>query len=53
MGITSLEELPVLPDLGEDEGLVKLQQAIDALKSEDSEQLRIPLETDKPEPTDE
>ncbi len=53
MGITSLEELPVLPDLGEDEGLVKLQQAIDALKAEDSEQLRIPLETDKPEPTDE
>lgn len=46
MGITSLEELPVLPDLGEDEGLVKLQQAIDALKTEDGEQLRISLETD-------
>ncbi len=44
MGITSLEELPTLPDLGEDEGLVKLQQAIDALKTEDSEQLRLPLE---------
>ncbi len=53
MGITSLEELPVLPDLGEDEGLVKLQQAIDALKAEDSEQLRIPLETDRPEPVEE
>ena len=46
MGITSLDELPALPDLGEDEGLVKLQQAIDALKTEDSEQLRLPLETD-------
>lgn len=53
MGITTLEELPVLPDLGEDEGLVKLQQAIDALKAEDSEQLRIPLETDRPEPVEE
>ena len=43
MGITTLEELPPLPDLGEDEGLVKLQQAIDALQAEDSEQLKIPL----------
>lgn len=49
MGISSLEELPVLPDLGEDEGLVKLQQAIDALRAEDSEQLRIPLDAEKTE----
>ena len=50
MGITTLDELPPLPDLGEDEGLVKLQQAIDALKAEDSEQLRIPLEGGKADP---
>ncbi len=49
MGISSLEELPVLPDLGEDEGLVKLQQTIDALRAEDSEQLRIPLDGNAPE----
>ena len=49
MGISSLVELPVLPDLGEDEGLVKLQQAIDALRAEDSEQLRIPLDGNAPE----
>ena len=50
MGISSLEELPVLPDLGEDEGLVKLQQTIDAMKAEDSEQMRIPLDAENPEP---
>ena len=49
MGVSSLEELPVLPDLGEDEGLVKLQQAIDALRAEDSDQLRIPLDGNAPE----
>ncbi len=49
MGVSSLEELPVLPDLGEDEGLVKLQQTIDALRAEDSEQLRIPLDGNAPE----
>ncbi|MBR4158306.1 MAG: SMC-Scp complex subunit ScpB [Oscillospiraceae bacterium] len=52
MGITSLEELPALPNLGEDEGLVKLQQTIDALRAEDSEQLRIPLDSGKEETTD-
>ena len=50
MGISSLEELPALPPLGEDEGLVKLQQTIDALRAEDSEQLRIPLEADSQTP---
>jgi segregation and condensation protein B len=52
MGIRSLEELPALPDLGEDEGLVKLQQTIDALRAEDSEQLRIPLDGNSPEPSE-
>ncbi len=33
MGISSLEELPALPDTGSDEGIVALQNKIDALKS--------------------
>lgn len=33
MGIRSLEELPALPDLGTDEGIVALQNKIDALQS--------------------
>lgn len=41
MGITTLEDLPQLPDLGEDEGLVKLQCAIDSLKADEGEQLQI------------
>ena len=41
MGITSLEELPQLPSLGDDEGLVQLQSAIDRLQSGEGEQLEI------------
>lgn len=41
MGITTLEDLPQLPNLGEDEGLVKLQCAIDSLKAGEGEQLQI------------
>lgn len=41
MGITTLEELPELPNLGEDEGLVKLQCAIDSLQACEGEQLQI------------
>ena len=41
MGITTLDELPPLPDLGEDEGLVKLQSAIDALSAGEGEQLTL------------
>jgi segregation and condensation protein B len=41
MGITSLVELPKLPDMSSDDGVTKLSQVIDALKSEDGEQMRI------------
>ncbi len=41
MGITSLVELPKLPDMSSDDGVTKLSQVIDALRSEDSEQMRI------------
>lgn len=41
MGLTTLEDLPQLPNLGEDEGLVKLQCAIDSLKAGEGEQLQI------------
>ncbi|MBR4057257.1 MAG: SMC-Scp complex subunit ScpB [Oscillospiraceae bacterium] len=41
MGITTLEELPPLPNLGEDEGLVQLQSAIDRLQAGEGEQLEI------------
>lgn len=33
MGISSVEELPALPDLGSDEGIIELQNKIDALQS--------------------
>ena len=33
MGISSLEELPELPDIGSNEGIVELQSKIDALQS--------------------
>lgn len=33
MGIKSVEELPALPDLGSDEGIIELQNKIDALQS--------------------
>ena len=37
MGISSLEELPELPDMTTDEGIVTLQNKIDALQSEEIE----------------
>lgn len=37
MGISSLEELPPLPDLGSDEGMLQLQTAIDALSQDDGQ----------------
>lgn len=33
MGISSVDELPVLPDIGSDEGIIELQNKIDALQS--------------------
>lgn len=48
MGITTLDELPPLPDLGEDEGLVKLQSAIDALSAGEGEQLTIETMSETP-----
>ena len=33
MGISSVDELPALPDLGSDEGIIELQNKIDALQS--------------------
>ncbi len=33
MGISSVDELPSLPDLGSDEGIIELQNKIDALQS--------------------
>lgn len=42
MGITSLDQLPPLPDLGTDEGIITLQNRIDALKGGELEgQLQI------------
>ena len=46
MGITSLEELPELPNLGEDEGLVKLQCAIDSMQNGGGEQMQIEAVTE-------
>lgn len=37
MGITELSELPRLPDMSSQEGVEKLSQAIEALKTEDTE----------------
>ena len=39
MGITSLDELPKLPDLNTDEGVSQLNTIIEALKSEESAQI--------------
>lgn len=33
MGISSVEELPALPDIGSDEGIIELQNKIEALQS--------------------
>ncbi len=33
MGISSVDELPALPDIGSDEGIIELQNKIDALQS--------------------
>jgi len=33
MGISSVDELPALPDVGSDEGIIELQNKIDALQS--------------------
>jgi len=41
MSITGISELPKLPDMSSDDGIAKLAQVIDALKSEDNEQLQI------------
>lgn len=41
MSITSIVELPKLPDMSSDDGIAKLAQVIDSLKSEDNEQLQI------------
>ncbi|MBP8639518.1 MAG: SMC-Scp complex subunit ScpB [Oscillospiraceae bacterium] len=41
MSITNLGELPKLPDMSSDDGIAKLAQVIDSLKSEDNEQLQI------------
>ena len=41
MSITSIGELPKLPDMSSDDGIAKLAQVIDSLKSEDNEQLQI------------
>lgn len=43
MGISSLDELPTLPDLNESDGLEKLQDAVEALRGR-GEQLEIQLE---------
>ena len=43
MGITNLEDLPQIPDLSSEEGLMQLQNQIDALSSpEEAEQMVIP-----------
>ncbi len=41
MGITSLAELPKLPDMSSDDGIAKLSQVIDSLKAEENRQLEI------------
>ncbi len=41
MSICDISELPKLPDMSSDDGVAKLAQVIDALKSEDNEQLQI------------
>lgn len=41
MSITGISELPKLPDMSSDDGIAKLAQVIDALKSNDNEQLQI------------
>jgi len=41
MSITGIGELPKLPDMSSDDGIAKLAQVIDALKSEDNEQMQI------------
>ncbi len=41
MSISELAELPKLPDMSSDDGIAKLAQVIDSLKSDDNEQLRI------------
>ncbi len=41
LGISSLEELPELPDMTTDEGLEKLESAIEALKAADDGQMVI------------
>ena len=33
MGISSVDELPALPDIASDEGIIELQNKIDALRS--------------------
>ena len=40
MSITNISELPKLPDMSSDDGIAKLAQVIDSLKSEDNEQLQ-------------
>jgi hypothetical protein len=41
MGISSLSELPPLPDLTTEEGIRQLQAAIEALKNEENAQMSI------------
>ncbi len=41
MGITSLNELPKLPDMSTDDGIAQLNSVINALKSEENEQIAI------------
>ncbi len=48
MGISSLKELPLLPDCSSTEGLEKLQMAIDAYSNADDGQLIIEEMADKP-----
>jgi len=50
MDISTLDELPELPDLGEDEGLIKLQNAIDSMQAGGAEQLQIENLPDDPAP---
>ena len=40
-GIENLGSLPKLPELGTDEGIIALQNAVDALRASEGEQLRI------------
>ena len=48
MGVSSLDELPALPDMNETDGLEKLQDAVEKLKSR-GEQLEIAMDGDKTE----